>query len=84
MKSMNTQMSQKIITLSGLATNNYNEMKQKITISKKFSTKEQYLKGKKYSNKKVNSYFHNKLQSDIKIDTNIGNRRSIYLASVHD
>ena len=64
------------------------------TISKNFSTKEQNLKTKKYSNKKVHSYFYNKLQSDIKIDTNISNRRSTgksmtsqfegYLASKHD
>ena len=45
-------------------------------ISKKFSTKEQNLKRKKYSNKKVHSNLYNKLQSDSKIDTNIGNRRS--------
>ena len=64
------------------------------TISNKFSTKEQNLKTKKYSNKKVHSYFYNKLPSDIKIDTNISNRRSTdksmtsqfegYLASIHD
>ena len=64
------------------------------TISKKFSTKEQNLKTKKYSNKKVHSYFYSKLQSDIKIDTNISNRRSTdksttsqfegYSASIHD
>ena len=58
-----------------------NEIEDKInektrTISTKFSTKEQNLKTKKYSNKKVHSYFYNKLQSDIKIDTNISNRRS--------
>ena len=64
------------------------------TISKKFSTKEQNLKRKKYSSKKVHSYLYNKLQSDSKIDTNISNRRSTdksmtsqfegYLASIHD
>ena len=64
------------------------------TISKKFSTKKQNLKRKKFSNKKVHSYLHNKLQSDSKIDTNISNRRSTdksmksqfegYLASIHD
>ena len=64
------------------------------TISKKYSTKEQNLETKKYSNNKVHSYFYNKLQSDIKIDTNISNRRSTdksitsqfegYLASLHD
>ena len=45
-------------------------------ISKTFTTKEQNLKRKKYSNKKVHSNLYNKLQSDSKIDTNIGNRRS--------
>ena len=64
------------------------------TISKKFSTKEQNLKRKKHSNKKVHSYLYNKLQSDSKIDTNISNRRSTgksmksqfegYLESIHD
>ena len=46
------------------------------TINKKFSTKEQNLKRKKYSSKKVHSYLYNKLQSDSKIDTNISNRGS--------
>ena len=80
--------------------NYYNIMKQKITetktrtISKKFSTKEQNLKRRKYSHKKVHSYFYNKLQSNIKIDTNISNRCSTdksmtsqfegYLALIHD
>ena len=64
------------------------------TISKNFSTKGQNLKRKKYSNKKVYSYLHIKLQGDSKIDTNISNRRSAnksmtsqfegYLASMHD
>ena len=63
-------------------------------ISKNFSTKEQNLKRKKYSNKKFHSYLYNRLQKDIKIDTNISNRcsnyKSItskfegYLASIHD
>ena len=46
--------------------------------SKKFSTKEQNLKTKKYNNKKVHSYFYKKLQSNKKIDKNINNnnRRS--------
>ena len=39
---------------------NINERKAR-TIRKKFSTKEQNLKRKKYSSKKVNSSFHNKL-----------------------
>ena len=64
------------------------------TISRKFSTKEQNLKRKKYSNKKVHSYLYNKLQSNSKIDTNISNSRSTdksmmsqfegHLASIHD
>ena len=64
------------------------------TISKKFSTKEQNLKRKKYSSKKVHSYLYNKLQSDSKIDTNISKARLTdksmtsqfegYLASIHD
>ena len=59
-----------------------------------FSTKEQNLKRKKYSSKKVHSYLYNKLQSDSKIDTNINKRRSTdksmtsqfegYLASILD
>ena len=64
------------------------------TITKKFSTKEQNLKIKKYSNKKFHSYLCNKLQSDSKINTNISNRYSTdkrmtsqfegYLTSIHD
>ena len=64
------------------------------TINKTFSAKEQNLKRKKYSNKKVHSYLYSKLQSDSKIDTNIRNRSSTdkrmasqfegYLASIHD
>ena len=46
------------------------------TISKKFSNKEQNLKRKKYSSKKVHSYLYNKLQSNSKTNTNISNRRS--------
>ena len=64
------------------------------TISKKFSTKEQNHKRKKYSSKKVHSYLYNKFLSDNEIDTNISNRRSTdksmtsqvegYLVSIHD
>lgn len=46
------------------------------TINKTFSTKEQNLKTKKYSNEKVHSYFYNRLQNNIKTDTNISNKRS--------
>ena len=46
------------------------------TISKKFSTKGQNLKRKKYGNKKVHSYLYIKLQGNSKIDTNISNSSS--------
>ena len=90
---MTTYTNQKITTLQqSEIEDNINEKPR--TISKKFSTKEQNLKRKKYSSKKVHSYLYNKLQSNSKIDTNISNRCSTdksmtsqfegYLASIHD
>ena len=57
---------------------NENEIEDNINeklriISEKFSTKQENLKTKKHSNKKVHSSFYNKLQSNIKIDKNINN-----------